>query len=215
MDEPALKATFEAVLTVDSDLTCLANMDIVSETDAGRGKKRVAFSKSPLMSTYIVAFVIGELVCIETDKFHVPIRIWTVPGKESTGKYSLDLTVKTLDFYEVTFGAPYPLPKLDSVAVANFGGGMENFGLIIYGESLLLLDEATASAADRFRVSEVVQHELAHQWFGNIVTFFWWNDLWLNEGFATWMSWYSCNVFFPEWKVWEAFIGDSQAKALR
>lgn len=210
-DEPALKATFTVTLVADKNLTCLSNMDVAAETEAQSGKKAVKFNKSPLMSTYLVAFIVGELNYIETNDFRVPVRVYAPPGQDiEHGRFSLNLAAKTLAFYEKVFGIEFPLPKMDQVAIPDFAqGAMENWGLVTYRVVDLLLDEKTSGAATKERVAEVVQHELAHQWFGNLVTMDWWEGLWLNEGFATWASWYSCNAFYPEWNVWQTFVTDT------
>ncbi|QDS67523.1 hypothetical protein FKW77_002279 [Venturia effusa] len=219
-DEPALKSKFTITLIADEALTCLSNMDAVSEqivdSHYGGKKKAVTFRETPLMSTYLLAFIVGELKMIETDAFRIPVRVFATPDKDiSTGKFSLDLAAKTLEFYEKTFASPFPLPKMDMVAIPDFSAGaMENWGLITYRVVDLLFDEKTSGASTKSRVAEVVQHELAHQWFGNLVTMDFWDGLWLNEGFATWMSWYSCNIFYPEWKVWEGYVTDNLSSAL-
>ena len=214
-DEPALKAEFTITLVAEKHLTCLSNMDVKSEKDVGN-KKAVTFNKTPLMSTYLLAFIVGDLHVIETKNFRVPVRVFCTPDKDiEHGQFSLELAAKTLDFYEKKFNSPYPLPKMDMVAIPDFSAGaMENWGLVTYRVVDLLFDEKTSGAATKTRVAETVQHELAHQWFGNLVTMDFWDGLWLNEGFATWMSWYSCNIFFPEWKVWESYITDNLASAL-
>ena len=195
-DEPSLKAEFTVTLIADKKLTCLSNMDVASEADvqsanSGGTKKAVTFNKSPLMSTYLVAFVVGELNCIETNEFRVPVRVYAPPGQDiEHGRFSLHLAAKTLAFYEKVFGIDFPLPKMDQIAIPDFAqGAMENWGLVTYRVVDLLLDEKASGAAMKERVAEVVQHELAHQWFGNLVTMDWWDGLWLNEGFATWASW--------------------------
>ncbi|KAF2725507.1 hypothetical protein K431DRAFT_280881 [Polychaeton citri CBS 116435] len=220
-DEPALKATFTVTLIADPELTCLSNMDVAHEKNvdskmAGKQQKAVTFNKTPIMSTYLLAFIVGELKVYETNKFRVPVRVFCTPDKEiDHGVFSAELGAKTLEFYEQQFGSPYPLPKMDMVAIPDFSAGaMENWGLVTYRVVDLLLDEKTSSALTKQRVAEVVQHELAHQWFGNLVTMDFWDGLWLNEGFATWMSWHSCNVFYPEWKVWEGYVTDSLQSAL-
>jgi aminopeptidase 2 len=220
-DEPALKAQFTVTLIADKHMTCLSNMDVASETEidskiTGGKRKAVKFNKSPVMSTYLLAFIVGELKHIETNDFRVPIRVYATMDQDiEHGRFSLDLAAKTLAFYEKAFDNEYPLPKMDMVAIPDFSAGaMENWGLITYRVVDVLLDEKTSGASMKQRVAETVQHELAHQWFGNLVTMDFWDGLWLNEGFATWMSWYSCNVFYPEWKVWQSYVIDSLQSAL-
>lgn len=216
-DEPALKAKFTVTLVADKSMTCLSNMDVASETDVQDAAKRaVKFNTSPLMSTYLIAFIVGHLNYIETKNFRVPIRVYATPDQDiEHGRFSLDLAAKTLAFYEKAFDNEFPLPKMDMVAVPDFSAGaMENWGLITYRIVDVLLDEKTSGASRKERIAETVQHELAHQWFGNLVTMDFWDGLWLNEGFATWMSWYSCNVFYPEWKVWQTYVIDNLQGAL-
>ncbi|KAJ5895099.1 hypothetical protein N7495_006790 [Penicillium taxi] len=216
-DEPALKAKFTVTLVADKSMTCLSNMDVASETDVqGGAKKAVKFNTSPLMSTYLIAFIVGHLNHIETKNFRVPIRVYATPDQDiEHGRFSLELAAKTLAFYEKAFDSDFPLPKMDMVAVPDFSAGaMENWGLITYRIVDVLLDEKTSGASRKERIAETVQHELAHQWFGNLVTMDFWDGLWLNEGFATWMSWYSCNVFYPEWKVWQTYVIDNLQSAL-
>lgn len=220
-DEPALKAKFTVTLVAEDKYTCLSNMDVKSEKTvdskiSGGKKKAVTFNPTPLMSTYLLAFVVGELNYIETNDFRVPVRVYAPKDRDiEHGRFSLDLAAKTLDFYEKTFDSPFPLPKMDMIAIPDFSAGaMENWGLITYRVVDVLIDEKVSGAATKQRVAETVQHELAHQWFGNLVTMDFWDGLWLNEGFATWMSWYSCNVFYPDWKVWEGYVTDNLASAL-
>ena len=220
-DEPSLKAEFTITLIADKHLTCLSNMDVASETEihseiSGDAKKVVKFNKSPPMSTYLLAFIVGELNYIETTNFRLPIRVYAPPNQDiEHGRFSLELAARTLEFYEKTFDSAFPLPKMDMVAIPDFAAGaMENWGLITYRVVDLLFDEKTSGASVKERVAEVVQHELAHQWFGNLVTMDFWDGLWLNEGFATWMSWYSCNIFYPEWKVWQSYVIDTLQGAL-
>ncbi|KAK5134292.1 hypothetical protein LTR08_006721 [Meristemomyces frigidus] len=220
-DEPALKATYTVTLVADHDMTCLSNMDVSGEKDvhshmAGKKRKAVTFNPTPLMSTYLLAFIIGELKVYETNSFRVPVRVYCTPDKDTEhGKFAAELGAQTLAFYEKEFDSKFPLPKMDMVAIPDFSAGaMENWGLVTYRVVDLLLDEKTASATTKQRIAEVVQHELAHQWFGNLVTMDFWDGLWLNEGFATWMSWYSCNKFYPEWKVWQGYVTDTLQSAL-
>ena len=219
-DEPALKAKFTVTLIADKNLTCLSNMDMKHEKEhignTSSKKKAVLFNTTPLMSTYLLAFIVGEMNCIESKSFRVPVRVFATPDQNiEQGRYSLELAAKTLDFYEKKFDSKFPLPKMDMVAIADFSAGaMENWGLITYRVVDLLFDEKISGASTKQRVAEVVQHELAHQWFGNLVTMDFWDGLWLNEGFATWMSWYSCNTFYPEWKVWQSYVTDTLQSAL-
>ncbi|KAI0424924.1 peptidase family M1-domain-containing protein [Xylaria sp. FL1042] len=220
-DEPLHKANFTITLIADKHLTCLSNMDVASEAEvlsemSGTTKKAVKFNQTPLMSTYLVAFIIGELNYIETKNFRVPIRVYAPASSDiEHGRFSLELAARTLEYYEKIFGADFPLPKMDMVAIPDFAAGaMENWGLITYRVVDLMLDEKASGAAMKERVAEVVQHELAHQWFGNLVTMDWWEGLWLNEGFATLMSWLSCDHFYPEWKVWENYVADNLQSAL-
>lgn len=220
-DEPALKSTFAVTLVADDKMTCLSNMDVVSETTVdskvtGGKRKAVTFNKTPPMSTYLLAFIVGELNYIETNSFRIPVRVYAPKDRDiEHGRFSLELAAKTLDFYEKTFDSPFPLPKMDMIAIPDFSAGaMENWGLVTYRVVDVLIDEKVSGASVKQRVAETVQHELAHQWFGNLVTMDFWDGLWLNEGFATWMSWYSCNVFYPDWKVWEGYVTDNLASAL-
>ncbi|AJS53067.1 Ape2p [Saccharomyces cerevisiae YJM1447] len=213
-DEPNLKASFAITLVSDPSLTHLSNMDVKNEY-VKDGKKVTLFNTTPKMSTYLVAFIVAELKYVESKNFRIPVRVYATPGNEKHGQFAADLTAKTLAFFEKTFGIQYPLPKMDNVAVHEFSAGaMENWGLVTYRVVDLLLDKDNSTLDRIQRVAEVVQHELAHQWFGNLVTMDWWEGLWLNEGFATWMSWYSCNEFQPEWKVWEQYVTDTLQHAL-
>ncbi|KAI9817014.1 MAG: Aminopeptidase 2 mitochondrial [Phylliscum demangeonii] len=221
LDEPSLKATFDITLIAEKHLTCLSNMDVASEKEVAskRGtvaKKAVTFHRTPLMSTYLLAFIVGELKYVETKVFRVPVRVYATPDQDiEHGRYAVELAARTLAFYEKTFDSQFPLPKMDMVAVPDFSAGaMENWGLITYRVVDVLFDETTSGASVKERIAETVQHELAHQWFGNLVTMDFWDGLWLNEGFATWMSWYSCNEFYPEWKVWQSYVTDTLQSAL-
>ncbi|KAJ5604668.1 aminopeptidase 2 [Penicillium lagena] len=228
-DEPSLKASFSVTLVVDRHLTCLSNMDIVEQRDielvtddelSRRSplKKIVTFNRTPRMSTYLLAFVVAELQYVESTNFHVPVRVYMPRRQNATldhGHFSLNLAMKTLEFYERKFNIEYPLPKLDMIAIPDFpAGAMENWGLITFREADLLFDEDLGSMSNKLRTTLTVQHEIAHQWFGNLVTMDQWDGLWLKEGFATWMSWYACDHFYPEWKVWEKFVADSLQEAL-
>ena len=171
-DEPALKAEYTVTLIADKKHTCLSNMDQASEKEinsniTGGKRKAVTFNKTPLMSTYLLAFIVGELQCIETKNFRVPVRVFATPDKDiEHGRFSVELAAKTLEFYEKTFDSKFPLPKMDMAAIPDFSAGaMENWGLVTYRVVDLLFDEKTSGASTKQRVAEVVQHELAHQWY--------------------------------------------------
>jgi len=216
-DEPSQKAIFEVTLVAPASLDCLSNMPIVSETVLENGKKAVKFEDSPIMSTYLLAYCVGEFDYIEgTTSNGVVIRVYTLRKASHLGTFALDVGLKTLDLYTEFFSIPYPLPKLDMIAVPDFSAGaMENWGLVTYRETALLLDPDNSSAAAKSRVAEVVAHELAHQWFGNLVTMEWWTDLWLNEGFATWCADLAVDTLFPDWETWMQFVGGTLSGALR
>ena len=215
-DEPSRKATFTCSLRVPTHMTALSNMPEALSRDEGDGTKTVAFMESPKMSTYLLAFVVGEFDHVSAlTQNGVLIRAFCPPGKPHLGRFALRCAVAALDEYDRTFEIPYPLPKSDMVAIPEFAAGaMENWGLVTYREVDMLVDEAGASSRQLQRVAEVVIHELAHQWFGNLVTMAWWDDLWLNEGFATWMETGVCARLHPEWSMWEQFIQDMQGRAL-
>lgn len=208
-DEPALKATFDVSLVVPSELLTLSNMpEVETEHDETQSLKKVTFQQTPVMSTYLLAFYVGKSDCVEdTAKIggrDVPVRVYTPVGEKEKGTFALSVAVKTLQFFSEYFEMDYPLPKMDMIALPDFAmGAMENWGLVTYRDTCLLCDPEKASVKSKTRVAEVVCHELAHQWFGNLVTMEWWTDLWLNEGFATWVGTMSVDHFFPDWNVWD------------
>lgn len=207
-DEPALKATFKiTVEKVPSHLTALSNMPVFEETMNG-DFKTVCFEETPIMSTYLVALVVGLFDYIEeTTSDGIRVRAYCPVGKSEKGKLALSISVKAIELYTKYFSMPYRLPKLDMVAVPDFSGGaMENYGLITYRETELLHDNLHSAATNIQRLSIVVTHEVGHQWFGNLVTMEWWTHLWLNEGFATWVSFLATDVLFPEWRIWTQFL---------
>lgn len=218
-DEPAFKATFDVRLLVPKNLVALSNMPVKSVEDfedANSGLQIVSFHRTPVMSTYLLAFVVGEFEYIETKTNNgTLVRVYSMPGRSEQGRFALDVGKRSLEFYNEYFKIPYPLPKLDMIAIPDFAAGaMENWGLVTYRENALLFDEVNSSATAKQRVAEVVAHELAHQWFGNLVTMQWWNGLWLNEGFATWMANFVMANLFPEWDIWTQFVSDDCADAL-
>ena len=228
-DEPVKKARFRLTFVVEEQYTVLSNTAVVAaapcdaprEFSSGNGQvrawKRVEFGETPLMSTYLVAFVVGHFDHVEATTRHgVTVRVYTPPGKSEQGRFALECGTWALDFYTDYFGVGFPLPKCDMVAVPDFSAGaMENWGLVTYREVDLLVDEARSSIAGKQRVSVVVSHELAHQWFGNLVTMKWWNDLWLNEGFATYIGTLASAEHFPQWDVWTDFISAELFRAMR
>ncbi len=215
-DEPARKARFELTLVVPEDMTALSNTPVVEENGAGDGLKAVRFAETPVMSTYLLAFVVGHLSHIEKEAASgTRVGVWTTAGKEEQGRFALDTSVKLLSFFNDYFGIPYPLEKLDHIAIPDFAAGaMENWGAVTYRETALLVDSRNSSAGTRQRVAEVVAHEMAHMWFGDLVTMEWWDDLWLNESFASWMGTKAVDWLFPEWEMWTQFVNMDTNRAL-
>jgi len=201
-DEPAMKATFDIELVLDESDTAISNTQIVSDTQFGSEKHRVKFATTPRMSTYLVAFLVGEFACSTGKADGVPIRACSTPDKVKYTKYAVEAAQYILHYYNQYFGIPYPMPKLDMVALPDFeAGAMENFGCITYRETDLLVDSKNGSVPAKKNVAEVVAHEMAHQWFGDMVTMQWWDNLWLNEGFATWMEKKPLAAWHPEWNM--------------
>ena len=222
-DEPSLKATFDITLHVPRNLTALSNMPIVEERNHydNYDLKTVRFQQTPIMSTYLLAFYVGEVDYLENiiqmpvSKNNVTVRVYTPKDKKEQGRFALKLASDVLLFFSDYFGTEYPLPKMDLIAIPDFSAGaMENWGLVTFRTKYLLYEENVTSTALRTRIAYIICHELAHQWFGNLVTMEWWSDLWLNEGFATWVGWMATDHFFPEWKIWELFISDEHNEAL-
>ena len=213
-DEPAFKAVFAVSLAIDPALTAVSNTAIAAERIED-GKKLVSFADTIRMSTYLVAFVVGELEA--TDTAHVgrtPLRVWCVPGKRHLARVGLEIAAFSLGFFERYYGLPYPGDKLDLLAIPDFAAGaMENLGAITFRETALLVDERAAAHAELERVADVVAHENAHMWFGDLVTMTWWNGIWLNEAFATFMEMLAVDAWKPEWRRWTTF-GVSRAAAL-
>ena len=202
-DEPAMKATFSTTLIADKDDTAISNTNIVSD-EAGptADKHTIHFATTPKMSTYLVAFLVGDFQCVSGESDGVPIRACATPDKVQMGTYALHAAEFFLHYYDNYFGIKYPMPKLDMIAIPDFeAGAMENFGAITYRETVFLIDEKTASINARKLVAVDVAHEMAHQWFGDMVTMSWWNNLWLNEGFATWMESKAVAAWHPDWNI--------------
>jgi len=206
-DEPTFKATFDVTLNVPSHLAAYSNSPIASETTNPDRTRRVVFSQTMKMSTYLVAFVIGPFEETEpVDVRGTPLRIVVPTGKTHLASFAQEASIFALNFFSTYFDIPYPGDKMDMVAVPDFAfGAMENLGCITYRETALLVDPATASLAELERVATVVAHELAHMWFGDLVTMEWWEGIWLNEAFATFMEVLCTNAFKPEWKMWVSF----------
>ncbi len=202
-DEPVFRATFALTVEVPEDLVVISNMPVSLQVTEEAGTKIVSFEKSPSMPTYLLALFAGDFEKLEDEVDGVKLGLYTTPGKKEQGRYALEITKEILRDFARYFGTKYPLPKLDQIALPNTGaGGMENWGAIVYRESALLFDPATSSQAQRERVYGIVAHEIAHQWFGNLVTMAWWDNLWLNEGFASWMGTKQVALRHPEWKPW-------------
>lgn len=214
-DEPALKATFDISLTVPKNLVALSNMP-VRESETIGDTVRYTFEKTPIMSTYLVAAVIGEYDYVEDKSSDgVLVRVYTPKGKKEQGLFALEVATKVLPYYKEYFDIAYPLPKIDLIAIADFSAGaMENWGLVTYRETCLLVDPKNTSAVSKQWIALVVGHELAHQWFGNLVTMEWWTHLWLNEGYASFVEFLCVNYLFPEYDIWTQFVNDSYIKAL-
>ena len=202
-DEPAFKATFDVSLTIDRADTAISNGRMLSDTPAPDGLRHtVKFSTTPKMSTYLVAMAVGRFECLDGSADAVPIRVCATEGKKELGRTALDMAQQILRFYNQYFAIKYPFGKLDLLAVPDFAAGaMENTAAIFYRETDLLVDANDASLGARKRIASVVAHEMAHQWFGDLVTMRWWDDIWLNEGFATWMENRPLAAMRPDWNV--------------
>jgi aminopeptidase N len=202
-DEPVFKATFAVTVTVPQNFLAVGNMPVAKEEQLTDGRKRVVFPPTPKMSSYLFVLSAGELERITADANGVTVGVVTTAGKAEKGRFALENATKLLGWYNDYFGSKYPLPKLDLIAVpGGFGGAMENWGGITFFESRLLFDPATTPDSARRRIFSVLAHEMAHQWFGDLVTTAWWDNLWLNEGFASWMQEKAAEHFYPQWKSW-------------
>ena len=217
VDEPAAKAEYDLTLITRPGITVLGNMPVKFQEENG-DSHTTTFERTPRMSSYLLAFVIGELHKKSArTKSGVEVNVWATPAQnENTLDFALDIATRSIDFYDEYFGVKYPLPKSNHVALPDFSSGaMENWGLITYRESCLLADpELTPESSRRF-IATVIAHELSHQWFGNLVTMQWWNDLWLNESFANMMEYVAIDALQPDWHMWEDFATNEVTAALR
>jgi aminopeptidase N len=202
-DEPAYKAPFDISLIIDKGDTAISNGSIVYDTPGpGPDKHTLKFSQTPKMSTYLVAMMVGDFKCISDKEDGIPIRVCSTPDKVQYTSVALGDAKDILHFYDQYYGIKYPFKKLDIIAFPDFSAGaMENTAAITYRETLLLVDDKNVSNNLRKTVADVLAHEMAHQWFGDLVTMQWWNDIWLNEGFATWMSPKPQKANHPDWNV--------------
>jgi len=205
-DEPGFKATWSLTLEVPKGVAVLSNSRAASGDDLG-DRVRVAFGETPPLSTYLVALAAGKLEATPPETVRgVPVRTWAVPEKVRLAAFGQEVAAAVLPRLEDYFGIPYAFGKLDQLAVPDFeAGAMENAGAVFFRETLLLVDPETVTLQERKRVAEVICHELAHMWYGDLVTMAWWNDLWLNEAFATWMAFHVVDAWKPEWKMWNDF----------
>src|SRR5450631_2858928 len=210
-DEPAFKATFALTVTVPRAFLAVGNMPVTREAPVAPDLKQVAFAPTPKMSSYLFVFATGELERLTAETDGVTVGLVTTAGKREQGRFALENAVKLLGYYNDYFGIRYPLPKLDLIAVpGGFGGAMENWGGITFFESRLLFDPSTNADTARRGIFSILAHEMAHQWFGDLVTMGWWDNLWLNEGFASWMQEKAAEHFYPQWQTWLNGYGQKQ-----
>jgi aminopeptidase N len=202
-DEPIYKATYDISMTVPAGDTAISNGKITNDAPGPQpGTHTLTFARTPKMSSYLVALLVGDFACREGASEGIPIRVCSTPDKRDLTGFALEAATQQLKFYNDYFGIKYPFGKLDIIGIPDFSAGaMENIGAITFRERLLLIDPATASIGARKRVAGIISHEIAHQWFGNLVTMKWWDDIWLNEGFATWMANKPLAAWKPEWRV--------------
>ncbi|KAL4959890.1 M1 family metallopeptidase [Aspergillus stella-maris] len=222
-DEPNLKSTFDFEIEVPKGQTAISNMPIKSEKEGSRPElKVVSFDTTPVMSTYLLAWAVGDFDYVEafTERKYqgktIPVRVYTTKGLKEQARFALECAHRTVDYFSEVFEIEYPLPKADLLAVHEFAmGAMENWGLVTYRTTAVLFDEGKSDTRYKNRIAYVVAHELAHQWFGNLVTMDWWDELWLNEGFATWVGWLAVDHFYPEWNIWSQFVAEGVQQAFQ
>jgi aminopeptidase N len=208
-DEPAFKATFSVTLVAPKGDMAISNTNAISDAPGpGPDQHTVQFATTPKMSTYLVAFLVGNFECISGASDGVPIRVCATPGKTQYAHFALSGAEFFLHYYDQYFGIKYPMPKLDLIGIPDFeAGAMENFGAITFRETALLVNPKTATVGEEQEVATDVAHEMAHQWFGDMVTMEWWNNIWLNEGFATWMETKAAGAWKPEWHLEQGAVG--------
>lgn len=216
IDHPSYKALFDITMIVDSDLIALSNTVIKKEELLPNRKKKFIFETTPYMSTYLLYFAVGKFEILEQQYKNIQIRGIATHGKAQHTKFALDCAQKSLEFFEEYFKEPYPLKKLDLLAIPDFAAGaMENWGAITFRENLVLFYDESSSIGTKQRIAEVVAHEVAHQWFGNLVTMKWWDDLWLNESFATFMAYKVIDHYWPEWNIWTDYVLGTVFKGMK
>ena len=200
-DEPSYKATFDITAIAPKGDVAISNSKVVSDTPGPGNKHTVKFAPTPKMSSYLAALIVGDFEHIEGQADGIPIRVWSTPGKKEMGQFALETAEHVLHYYDDYFSVKYPYGKLDLVGIPDFSAGaMENTACITFREVLLQIDEKHGSVQMKKEIAGVIAHEMAHQWFGDLVTMEWWNDVWLNEGFATWMSSKPIEQWKPEWQ---------------
>jgi aminopeptidase N len=217
IDEPEAKASFDISLTTEQAVTVLGNMPI-KEQISGDNNLVTTFMTTPIMSTYLFAFTIGDMHCVKTHtKKGVDVAVWAHKGHTlQTLEFALDVAKRSIEFFEDYFNVAYPLPKMDLVAIPDFSSGaMENWGLVTYREMCIIVDPRNAAISQKQQVATVIAHETSHQWFGNLVTMKWWDDLWLNESFANMMEYVAVDALFPQWHIWNEFAAHESLMAKR